>query len=363
MTAGSDAEPDWPPLTEHEVRVVLAMAGIAGPATIEWRSPRPFSAAALVRSGDHAVVVKRHDRRVRDPDQLATEHAFLERLRAGGVPVPEVLGPIVELAESSFELFGVLRGHDVYRDAWSWTPYRRPSHARAAGLALARLHQASSGYAAPRRAPAPLLASTTVVDAADPLAAVESLAGRLPALAAFLAGKPSWRGEVGEALAPFHARWRARAGDLEPLWTHGDWHPSNLFWSGAGEDAEVTGVFDVGLCNMTTACYDLATAIERSCIGWLEPASWRPVFAEHVDALVAGYESARPLAAGEREALADLLPLAHVDYALSEIEYFHGIVGSARNAGLAYHDYLLGHLRWFASAPGRELCARVATRC
>ena len=88
------AEPDWPPLTADEVAPVLARYGLpgqiaAGPA-VTWRSPRPMSAAGLVRQAGGGVFVKRHDPRVRSAAQLAAEHAFIAHLRARGFPVPAV---------------------------------------------------------------------------------------------------------------------------------------------------------------------------------------------------------------------------------------------------------------------------------
>jgi len=44
-------EPDWPPLTDREVTMVLARYGRPGAATVSWHSPRPMSAAALVLCG------------------------------------------------------------------------------------------------------------------------------------------------------------------------------------------------------------------------------------------------------------------------------------------------------------------------
>jgi len=76
------AVPDWPPLTTAEVTAVLARYAIDGSPAVTWRSPRPMSAAALVRrpvedggdSGDSGdVFVKRHDPRVRSLGQLAAE--------------------------------------------------------------------------------------------------------------------------------------------------------------------------------------------------------------------------------------------------------------------------------------------------
>ncbi|HLI43262.1 MAG TPA: phosphotransferase [Acidimicrobiales bacterium] len=360
LDAGDGAEPDWPPLTESEVRLVLGAAGLDTPAVIEWRSPRPFSAAALVRAGDRSMVVKRHDLQVRDARKLEAEHDFASFLAGRGIPVPPLLAPTLELGGCAYEILGVVPGCDSYRDAWSWTPYRSGRHAEAAGRALAELHLASEGYDGRPRPPAALLGSTTVIDAADPVAAIERLSRCLPGLAGFLALEAGWQERITAALAPFHERWRRHALHLEPLWAHGDWHPSNLFWTGPGSDATVSGVLDFGLCNLATAGYDLAVAIERACVEWLAPPGRRRVFGDDMAALVRGYLAVRSLSSEERSALPHLLPLAHVDYALSEIEYFHGIVGSAKNTRLAYEGYLLGHLAWFGSGAGRELCRRLA---
>jgi Ser/Thr protein kinase RdoA (MazF antagonist) len=360
LDAGEGAEPDWPPLTEDEVRLVLRSAGLDTPAVIEWRSPRPFSAAALVRAGDRSMVIKRHDLRVRDARKLKAEHDFASFLAGRGIPVPPPLAPALERGDCAYELFGLLPGCDSYRDAWSWTPYRSSRHAEAAGQALGELHLASVGYGGQLRPPAALLGSTTVIDATDPVAAIEQLSLGLPGLAGFLALETGWRERLSAALAPFHERWLRHAPHLEPLWTHGDWHPSNLFWSGPGPDAAVSGVLDFGLCNLATAGYDLAVAIERACVEWLAPPGRRRVFGDDMVALVRGYLAVRPPSPEERSALPHLLPLVHVDYALSEIEYFHGIVGSAQNTRLAYDGYLLGHLAWFGSGAAQELRRRLA---
>jgi hypothetical protein len=75
-----------------------------------------------------------------------------------------------------------------------------------------------------------------------------------------------------------------------------------------------------------------------------------------VTALLQGYLDARALGDAERAALVALLPIVHVGYALSEIDYFHGITRSTENADLAYEAFLLGHCRWFQDAEGQALC-------
>jgi hypothetical protein len=49
-----------------------------------------------------------------------------------------------------------------------------------------------------------------------------------------------------------------------------------------------------------------------------------------------------------------VLPVVHVEYALSEADYFTSVAISRANADLAY-EYLIGHARWFGEPPGAAL--------
>jgi len=352
-------EPDWAPLTGDEVSAVLACYGGPAPGTvIAWSSPRPMSAAGLVRQGDRTAFVKRHHTRVRSAGQLAAEHAFAAHLLAHGLPVPAIRRTAADrttVARGGFvyEVQEVAAGLDLYRDAMSWTPYLSTGHARSAGAALARLHQAAAGFARPARPPAVLTSSCEVITAADPLAAVATIARRRPGLARYLAGR-DWRGDLARDLLPAIARAAPLIGPLERRWGHGDWHPSNLTWDSAGPDAEVAAVFDFGLANRTFAVHDLAVALERSTVAWLDLAETgrAGVDAGAVDALLDGYQSVRPLGPAEARALPEVLPVAHLEYALSEIEYFADVVAAPALADLAYDTYLVGHARWFAGPDG-----------
>jgi len=148
------------------------------------------------------------------------------------------------------------------------------------------------------------------------------------------------------------------------LWGHGDWHPSNLTWDSASPGAGVAAVIDLGLANRTFAAHDLAVAIERSAVPWLD-------LAEHgqaqpdipaARALLDGYLGARRLSDAELAALPLLLPVVHTEYALSEVEYFASVVRSPGNADLAYHTYLIGHARWFGTPEGRALVSHLQRR-
>jgi Ser/Thr protein kinase RdoA (MazF antagonist) len=357
------AEPDWAPLTDEELGGILGSGepgGLGRRPVVIWRSPRPMSAAALVRLGDAAVFVKRHHVSVRNPAQLAAEHAFAGHLRRWAQPVPAVLRlaggqSVLRRGDFCYEACQVADGIDLYRDAVSWSPYASLGHAHAAGAALARLHLAAADFGLPARPPGVLMNSCQVITAADPLDAVSRLVAARPALAAYLAGR-RWPADFTGILAPLIANAAPRLAPLRPQWGHGDWHPSNLTWSSAAPDAQVAGIFDFGLANRTYAVHDLALALERAVVSWLDLPETGTARADLAAAafILDGYQTVRPLTGAEAAALPLLLPVVHVEYALSEADYFTGVTVSKANADLAY-EYLVGHARWFGRPPGRAL--------
>lgn len=359
--AADEVPPDWPPLAEADVSCLLdRYPGLDAPRAIRWHSPRPLSAAALVDTAGGRVFVKRHHRSVRNATVLAEEHAFMAHLRDAGVPVPAVLADAdghtaVALGDWTCEVHATADGLDLYRDAMSWTPLRDLDRARTAGAMLARLHDAAEGYAAPQRDTHILVARSELIEAADPVAALEAQLPARPGLAGYLRQR-DWRRELAEALAPFHASAQPRIARQPRLWTHGDWHVSNLCWSDAGPHARITAVLDFGLAARNFALFDLAIAIERNAIAWLEGGGdlGRP---DTALALLAGYRARRTLDRDDLTLLADLLPIVHIDFALSEVEYFSAITGSQANADVAWDTFLRGHAAWFRSAPGQALRA------
>jgi Ser/Thr protein kinase RdoA (MazF antagonist) len=115
-------------------------------------------------------------------------------------------------------------------------------------------------------------------------------------------------------------------------------------------------VLDFGLAAANYALFDLATAIERNAIAWLALDTGDA--AVHLDiarALIEGYRQQRRLDAADIHLLAGLLPLVHVDFALSEVEYFHTITHSRANADVAYDTFLIGHAAWFGTPRGQAL--------
>ena len=357
--------PDWPPLTAEALAPVLAAypeAGAVG--AVDWHSPRPFAASAVVRCTHATVFVKRHDTRVRSVADLMEEHAFIRHLRQHGAAVPRVLRTsdgrsAVAGTDGTYEVHALGEGIDLYRDAQSWTPVRSLADAYAAGEALARLHGAAAGFAAPPRGTRLLVAGDAVLCAPDPLGALERRVADDRLLRAALRGR-DWRDDFHRVLLPWFDALRPFLESATPLWVHGDFHASNLLW----HDGAVSAVLDFGLCNRASAMFDLATAIERNAIAWLDltPQNTAIGHADLACALVQGYTGVLPLPDAQFCALRRVLPLVHVDFALSELAYFHGITGSACDAEAAYTDFLLGHAAWFGTASGQDFLDRVANR-
>lgn len=357
----------WPAITLEEAEAALRSWDLPSTgARISWRSERPLSAAAIVEVGSNEFFIKRHHASVRRAAQLREEHAFIEHLAARGAPVNLLFKApsgetAIPLGGFTYEIQRRAPGVDLYRERASWTPFRSTAHAVAAGRSLARVHRASVGFHAGPREAHILVASYRVISSADPVGALDELLTVRPGLRAYLETRP-WSQEVARAVEPFHAAFIRHAGELEPLWTHNDWHASNLFWSDRSADAAVSTVVDFGLCDRTTAVYDIATAIERNTIPWIAIQAGQGGRADLplARAILEGYLSERDLGPQERAALVAILPLVHVEYALSEIEYFDAITGDRDHADLAYEAFLLGHCAWFGTTAGRELLASLS---
>lgn len=352
---------DWPAISAAEISWLRdRFPQLQGDSHIRWHSPRPLSAAAIVEGAGQPVFIKRHHHSVRTAAVLNEEHRLIEHLAAAGVPVVGLLrdaggATAVEHAGWTYELHTVGVGQDLYRDAPSWTPLDDVAQALEAGRMLATVHRATASHPAAQRSTHILVARDDLIRSADPIAHLQRDLADRPGLAGYLAHTP-WQDELKRTVLPWHAGMAERLQAEPALWAHNDWHVSNLLWQPHDGAMQVSTVLDFGLASPTSALFDLATAIERNAIAWLQLE--RGSQAVHTDialALLDGYRQVLPLSAERVHLMADLLPLVHVDFALSEVEYFQGVTGSTANADVAYHTFLLGHAAWFASADGRRL--------
>jgi Ser/Thr protein kinase RdoA (MazF antagonist) len=359
-------QPDWPALALDEVRALLRQFQDCGePIAILTTSPRPFSAASVVSTHSGPVFVKRHHRLVRDREGLLEEHRFLAHLYGHGAPVPRLFSSItgetaIAIGDWTYEVHEAPTGVDIYEDALSWTPFLCRAHAGSAGQALARLHRAAESFAAPPRPPRPLVASFTIFADADPAAGLTRYLQAHPALAQDALMQRCGAAAL-ELLRPYHARLQPLLPQLPPLWTHNDLHASNILWSHAGPSAQAQTIIDFGLADRTSAVHDIAHAIERNIVEWLEidQDSARidnvPIHLDHLLALLDGYTSVRPLSDAELSALAPMAALCHAEFALTEADYFAGVLRSEENRRVCVEDYLLARARWMCGPGGDKL--------
>lgn len=154
---GQLVNPDWPVLTLDELgRLLLRFPQAQQASRILSYSPRPFSAASIVATVGGKVFVKRHHCSVRDQNSLLEEHRWLTYLNARTTlvkkPLADVSGQtVVTLGEWTYEVHPHGDGVDLYEEAQSWTPFLSVGHARNAGKALAKLHDASAANRGARR--------------------------------------------------------------------------------------------------------------------------------------------------------------------------------------------------------------------
>ncbi|MDR3452577.1 MAG: aminoglycoside phosphotransferase family protein, partial [Rhodoferax sp.] len=80
-----------------------------------------------------------------------------------------------------------------------------------------------------------------------------------------------------------------------------------------------------------------------------------PVHLDHLLALLNGYESVHQFSDEEAAALAPMTALCHAEFALTEADYFLGVLHSAEKARLATNGYLVGHAQWYRGPGGRRL--------
>ena len=363
---GTLADPDWPPLNLGEVRALLKSFPDADePIEIISASPRPFSAASVIQTSSERIFVKRHARAVRDVEGLMEEHRFMEHLRTKGIPVPRIFKTrsgetAIEWGESTYEVHGISAGLDLYEDAISWTPFRSIAQARSAGEMLARLHRAAESFSAPSRKPRPLVASFSIFASQSAMEGMKHYCIAHPVLERDAQTRADCATTL-DLLAPFHDELKPLLPALHPLWTHNDFHASNLFWSDTGSHAHVSSVIDFGLADCTNAVYDIAQAIERNIVEWLLLTQDRnrgddvPVHVDHMLAMLEGYEERRPLSRTEAIALAPMLALGHAEFALTEADYFLGVLQSPEKARVATHDYLVCHAQWFRGPGGQKI--------
>ena len=168
---------------------------------------------------------------------------------------------------------------------------------------------------------------------------------------------------------PFHEELKPLLPSLQPLWTHNDLHASNLFWS------------DTSSARTCHRCHRLRTrrphqrrlrhrpGHRTQHRGVARPRCTTPKTAKM--SLCTWITYGRCSTATSEYGLSATqkprhwprwLALGHAEFALTEADYFLGVLQSPEKARVATHDYLVGHAQWFrgpgwTKAPRRHCAA------
>ncbi|MFT9099229.1 MAG: phosphotransferase [Zymomonas mobilis subsp. pomaceae] len=365
--SGVQSERDWPYLSFAEIAAIVSSYNAIGCLKeILWHSRRPYSAAALIITDrNQKFFIKRHHYHLRNKSSLEKEHAFARHLSQKGLSISQVMvtasgESVISQGEWCYEIHEPAIGEDIYRDVMSWEPFFSIDHAYAAGEMLAKFHNAAQGFKAPSRCDQLLIASDHSLMQPDFMSALVNRTATQKALENQLKEK-SWQKDIEAVILPFHQQLKPFLPLIKPLWGHGDWHSSNMTWTGKGKIAKVAMVLDLGMADYTSALFDLATALERNVLQWLLLNTQKNIVVyDQLEAFLSGYKSIRPLTRTDKQILAAFLPLVHVEFALSEVVYFGALLKDYASADIAYYQYLLGHARWFSEKEGQALLQWIA---
>ncbi|HEX4460530.1 MAG TPA: homoserine kinase [Polyangia bacterium] len=222
-------------------------------------------------------------------DDVHNEVALIDRLRAADVPTPSVVRTpngraVMRAAGRPVTLFPWLRGREAAPRPLD------PTTVRIAGQALARLHRAGWGMTA------------------DSLPrnhySLEELERRVESFAD--------DGRVADFVTPLRHELdlaRQRLPSVSGL-IHQDLFPDNVL---VDDQGALVAVLDFEQATFGTLVYDLAVALNAWC--WTGTTIHRPA----ADALIAAYESLRPLEGRERNRLIEEARLAAARFAITRI--------------------------------------------
>ncbi len=259
-------------ITDDELATLLADFDLGAATSFKGIAEGVENSNFLLETETGRYFLTVYEKRVREADlpfflglmQWLEQHGF-----PSARPIPDRNGEILKrMRGKPCALVSFLTGLSV----------RRPSvaHCREAGVSLAALHLAAAGFPLGREndlgqtAWAPMFAS--LKSAADGL-------------------KPGLAATIDADLADLAARWPT---GLPSGVVHADYFPDNVFF----QAGKFSAAFDFYFACVDALAYDVAVALNAWCF---EPDGSFNITSAR--ALVAGYESQRPLSQAERAAL------------------------------------------------------------
>ncbi|MFQ3668385.1 MAG: phosphotransferase [Fimbriimonadaceae bacterium] len=347
--------------TEDELERVLRSFPDAGSLRrIVRPGGRPLNASALVECERGLFFVKRRLGVSRKPAMLAEEHRFVEHLRRSGVPAPEILrtqtgSTFLDAGADLYEVQARAEGDDLYQGRHTWQPFLDERHAFSVGETFRRIREASEGFPAAAVPDPGIFGGRFVLGRADDLGeAIAERAASLDPLASFLGEIPGWRDDL-KVFEPFLEKVRPWLRRTPEQWIHGDPQANNCFF----RDDAVVSVIDFHLGGPAPALLDLAIAVDRNTLLWLDilagdddAVDWRGL-----KGLRQGYGTLRD---DEAEVLPDLVAVCHLDFAFELLRYYVQVEQNRQKASWAWEAYLVGHTRWHLSDAGKRFAVALA---
>lgn len=285
-------------ITDEELAKLLADFDLGAPLSLKGVAEGVENSNFLLETEAGRFFLTIYEKRVK-ADELPFFLGLMRWLAEHGYP------SATPIADRAGEMLKTVRGKPCAIVSFlSGLSVRRPTvaHCREAGRGLAELHLAVAGF--------PMRRANDLGQAAW----APMFAGLHDEAEGF---KPGLARTIEADLAMLAARWPK---DLPQGVIHADFFPDNVFFK-AGEFA---GAIDFYFAANDAFAYDVAIALNAWCF---EPDGSFNITAAR--AMVAGYESRRPLSAAERDALPVLAHGAAMRFFLTRLHDWHATPAGA----------------------------------
>jgi hypothetical protein len=274
----------------------------------------------------------------------------MSELISAGFPTPELRhsqsGRTFEHREGFFtEVQHLAEGLDLYAGRHTWQPFLDPLHALSVGE-LARKLRSISEASAVALPSSPGVPGTSFQAARAP--SIQEFLFSRKGLREFLSGRPKWKEELN-GIESAMDQIRPWAMTVPDTWVHSDLQANNFLF----EQDQAVSVIDFHLAGRAPALFDLAVALDRNCLLWLDILSGNDEAIDYagIEGLISGYGR---LSIEESLALEHLLAVCQVDFAASLLEYYWHVEKNPDRATWSWEVYLVGHTNWYLSEPGQR---------
>ncbi|MCC5814014.1 MAG: phosphotransferase [Leptospira sp.] len=361
----------WPEIKSEELNSLMsAYPALGGFKKITFQSSRPLSAGCLIETDQGNYFVKRNSPDIRSKVDWEYEHRLVDSLNQRSTDpkdfdlnIPAICknknGETVhQLTDSGkiwlYEVQTMAKGEDLYKSSHTWSPLLEIDHAKGIGIGLANLHHAirGSGFMDSRQ-PTYQKANFEVFYTHDLSAFLQDLVSNIHGFQT-LSGSDKFIETTVSVYNSFILDSKQQ-NSIPRMVTHSDPQASNFFW----EEGKPVSMIDFHLTNCNNYLYDLAVAVDRNCIYWLDLLSGKEDSHSiaHSQSILNSYKN-RSIELGYSpvgwELFSKALVLHRLEFALSLCDYYLNVENSPFKAQWCLDVYIQGHGEWFCSNSGKR---------